>query len=102
MSLMTILKVSRILSESLILRISKIVMYKCVCVCVCVLIAWLCPTLCDPMDCSSLDSSVLGILQARILKCVAVFLVLWQEKENFPLSFYLICCAVGHPWVKVG
>ena len=61
-----------------------------------------CPTPWDSMDCSSLDSSVLGILQARILKCVAVFLVLWQEKENFPLSFYLICCAVGHPWVKVG
>ena len=27
-----------------------------------VLIAWLCPTLCDPMDCSPLGSSVHGIL----------------------------------------
>ena len=28
----------------------------------------LCPTLCDPMDCSPPGSSVLGILQARILQ----------------------------------
>ena len=26
-----------------------------------------CPTLCDPLDCSPLGSSVCGILQARIL-----------------------------------
>ena len=32
----------------------------------------LCPTLCDPMDCSLLDSSVHGILQANILECVAI------------------------------
>ena len=44
----------------------------CVCVCVvCVLVAELCPTLCDPMDCSSPGSSVHGILQARILEWVA-------------------------------
>ena len=29
-----------------------------------------CPTLCDPMDCSPLGSSVHGILQARILERV--------------------------------
>ena len=32
----------------------------------------LCPTLCDPIDCSLPDSSVHGILQARILKWVAM------------------------------
>ena len=32
--------------------------------------AQLCPTLCDPMDCSPLGSSVHGILQARILEWV--------------------------------
>ena len=32
----------------------------------------LCLTLCDPMDCSLSDSSVLGILQARILEWVAM------------------------------
>ena len=32
----------------------------------------LCPTLCDPVGCSLLGSSVHGILQARILEWVAV------------------------------
>ena len=32
----------------------------------------LCPTLCDPMDCSPLGSSVHGISQARILEWVAI------------------------------
>ena len=36
------------------------------------LIAELCPTLCDPMDCSPPFFSVHGILQARILKWVAM------------------------------
>ena len=35
-------------------------------------IAQLCPTLCDPMDCSLPGSSVHGILQARILEWVAI------------------------------
>ena len=34
--------------------------------------AQLCPTLCNPMDCSLLGSSVHGISQARILECVAI------------------------------
>ena len=37
-----------------------------------VLVALLCPTLCDPMDCSLPGSSVHGILQARILEWVAM------------------------------
>ena len=40
--------------------------------CVCVLVTQLCPTLCESMDCSQLVSSVLGILQARILEWVAI------------------------------
>ena len=32
----------------------------------------LCPTLCDPIDYSPPSSSVHGILQARILECVAI------------------------------
>ena len=31
-----------------------------------------CPTLCDPIDCSLLDSSIHGIFQARVLKWVAI------------------------------
>ena len=41
-------------------------------VCVCVLVAQLCPTLCYPMDCSPPDSSVHGILQARIVEWVVI------------------------------
>ena len=37
-----------------------------------VLVAQLCPTLCDPMDCNLPGSSVYRILQARTLKWVAV------------------------------
>ena len=36
------------------------------------LVAQLCLTLCDPMDCSLPGSSVHGILQARILEWVAI------------------------------
>ena len=38
-----------------------------------------CLTLCDPMDCSPRDSSVHGIVQARILEWVAIFL----SRESF-------------------
>ena len=31
-----------------------------------------CPTLCNPMDCSQPGSSVHGMLQARILECIAM------------------------------
>ena len=37
-----------------------------------VLVAQLCPTLWEPMDCGPPDSSVHGILQARILEWVAI------------------------------
>ena len=39
--------------------------------CVC-LVTQLCLTLCNPMDCSPPDSSVHGVLQARILEWVDV------------------------------
>ena len=35
------------------------------------MLAQLCPTLCDPMDCNPAGSSVHGILQARILEWAA-------------------------------
>ena len=59
-----------------------------------------CPTLCDPMDCSPLDSSVHATLQARILESVALLqgifptqglkqflpcLLHWQA-DSWPLS----------------
>ena len=45
---------------------------KIINLCVCVCVVRLCPTLCDPMDCSLPGSSVCRILQARILEWVAV------------------------------
>ena len=36
------------------------------------LVSKLCPTLCNPMDCSLPGSSVYGISQARILECGAI------------------------------
>ena len=36
------------------------------------LVAQVCPSLCDPMDCSPPGSSAHGILQARILEWVAI------------------------------
>ena len=35
-------------------------------------VAQSCPTLCDPMDCNLLGSSVRGIFQARVPECVAI------------------------------
>ena len=35
-------------------------------------VAQLCPTLCDPMDCSLSGSSIHGIFKARILEWVAI------------------------------
>ena len=40
-------------------------------------VAQLCPTLCDPMDCSPPGSSVNGILQARILEWTAMPFSIW-------------------------
>ena len=45
--------------------------FKFLCAVLC-LVVQSCPTLCDPMSCSPLDSSVHGILQARILEWVAM------------------------------
>ena len=35
-------------------------------------VAQLCPTLCDPTDCSPLGSSIHGIFQARVLEWGAI------------------------------
>ena len=40
--------------------------------CAVCLVAQSCPTNCDPVDCSPPGSPVYGILQARILECVAM------------------------------
>ena len=49
-----------------------IYVYTYIYVYVCIYIYRVCPTLCDPLDCSPPGSSVHGILQARILQWVAI------------------------------
>ena len=53
----------------IIIRLVILSIIRGVCACE---VTQLCPTLCDPMDCSPPGSCVHGILQARILEWVAV------------------------------
>ena len=43
-------------------------------------VAQSCPTLCDPMDCSLLGSSIPGIFQARVLE--------WGAVTGYRVSFF--------------
>ena len=62
-----------------------------------VLVTQSCPTLCNPMDCSPPDSSVYGILQARILEWVA-FPSPWDllDPEIKPRSCKKILYCLSH------
>ena len=53
-----------------------------------VLVIQSCLTLCDPMNCSLSGSSVLGIIQARIMEWVAIFFSRGssQPKDQTPVS----------------
>ena len=55
----------------------------------CVLVAQLCLTLCDPMDCSLAGSSVHGILQARILEWVVIP---FSRRSSWPRDWTCISC----------
>ena len=52
-----------------------------------VLVTQLCPTLCNPMDCSLPGFSVHGILQARILEWVTISFYKWVA-ISFPNDVY--------------
>ena len=62
------------------------------CVYVCVEVTQLCPTLCDPTDCSPPGSSVHGILQARILEWVATP---FSRGSSRPRGATWVSCIVG-------
>ena len=72
-------EISRSLSDS---NVSKVAILMCV-------RAQLCPTLCDPMDCSPPRSSVHGISQARILEWVAIPL---SRRNSWPKDQTCIFC----------
>ena len=52
----------------------------------------LCPTLCDPMDCSLPDASVHGILQARTLELVAIS---FSRESFWPRDWIQVSCIAG-------
>ena len=70
-----------------------------VCVCLCcvlsimkLLVSQLCPTLCNPMDCSPPGSSVHGILQAQTLEWFAMS----SSRGSFqPRDQTLVSCTAG-------
>ena len=62
--------------------------------CVC-LVAQLCPTLCNPMDCSSPGSSVRGILQARILEWVAIPFTKGSSQSRDRICVSHVSCIAG-------
>jgi len=51
-----------------------------------------CPTLCGPMDCSPPDSSVHGILRARIVEWVAM---LSSRRSSRPRDQTQLSCTAG-------
>ena len=55
-------------------------------------VAKLCPTLCDPMDCSLLGSSVRGIPRARILEWVAIP---FSRGSFWPRDWTQVSCIAG-------
>ena len=67
-----------------------IYIYMYTCVCVCVLVAQSCSVLCDPIDCSPPGSSVHGMLQARILKWIAI---LFSKGSSQPRDQTQVCIA---------
>ena len=71
----------------------------------CVLVAQSCPTFCDSMDCSLPNSSVHGILQVRILECVAFSRgSLWpRDGTRVPriVSRFFTICHQGSPFTMV-
>ena len=61
------------------------------------LVVQLCLTLCEPLDCSSSGSSVLGIFQARILEWVAIFIlqgIFLTQGSNLDLL-----CLLHYRWI---
>ena len=73
----------------------SILCLHCLLLCVLWVHAQLCPSICDPMDCSSLGSSVHGILQARILEGMTTHFLLQGivlTQGSKPCLLFLLHC----------
>ena len=74
------------------IHIPELLQTSLVIVCVCVQSLQLCPTLCDPMDCSTQAPLSMGILQARILKWVAMSS---SRGSSWPRDWTHVSCIAG-------
>ena len=54
-----------------------------------------CPTLCNPIDCSPLGSSVHWIFQVGILEWVAISYSRWSSQPRDQTLFSCVCCIGG-------
>ena len=67
--------------------------------CMCAKSLQSCPVLCDPMDCSPLDSSVYGIFQAGILAGVGCHFLFWEifliQGSNLCLLHLCVSCILA-------
>ena len=59
-------------------------------------VSQLCPTLCDPMDCSLPGSSIHGIFQARILEQVAIS---FSRRSFWPRNWTRVSHIVGRCFI---
>ena len=55
-------------------------------------VAQLCPTLCDPMDCSLPGSSIHRIFQAKVLEWVAIS---FSRGSSWPRDWTQVSCIAG-------
>ena len=63
------------------------------------LVVQLCPTFCNPMDCSPPGSSVLGIFQAKILEWVAIA---FSRGSSQPRDQTQVSCTAGRFFTDEG
>ena len=66
--------------------------WRCIILAAFILVAQSCPTLCNSVDCSPPGSSVHGILQARILKWVAIP---FSRGSSWPRDWTWVSCIAG-------
>ena len=55
-------------------------------------VAQLCPTLCNPMDCSPPGSSIHGVFQARVLEWIAIS---FSRGSSWPRDWTRVSCIAG-------
>ena len=73
--------------------LNEVSMYYFLCVCS---IAPLCPTLCDPVDCSPTGSCVHGIFQLRILEWLAISYSRWSSPPRDRTCVSWVSCIDRH------